>query len=75
MRALVQHPCATGESMPYCTDEPGEMLTRSGWQPDWVLDVGQPRANFGRFTPLPVGWDGGLDPTARSYLLVGTRRG
>ena len=73
MQPLVEHRTATGAPLPFCTDDPGALLTATGWRPRSVLDVGQPGANFGRLTPVPAGWDGGADPTTRSYLLVGTR--
>lgn len=73
MRPLVEHRTATGVPLPFCTDDPGALLTSAGWQPRSVLDVGQPGANFGRLAPVPAGWDGGADPTTRSYLLVGSR--
>ncbi len=74
MRALVEHRTATGVPLPFCTDDPHRLLSDAGWQPRDVVDVGQPRANFGRLSAVPEPWDGGADPTTRSYLLVGTRR-
>ena len=74
LRPLVEHRSRTGTPLPYCTDEPGTVLERAGWQPGQVVEAGQPAANYGRLTPRPEHWDGGADPTTRSYLLVGSRQ-
>lgn len=75
MGAVVKHRSMSGAPLPYCTDQPHALLADSGWEPEHVFDVGQPSANFGRLTPVPGSWDGGADPTMRSYLLVGSRNG
>jgi methyltransferase (TIGR00027 family) len=74
MRAVVEHRTSIGAPTPFCTDEPRDLLASTGWQPESVIDVGQAPANFGRLAPIPDNWDGGRDPTMRSYLLVGARR-
>jgi len=73
MRALVEHRARSGAALPFCTDRPCQLLARAGWRPDSVLDPGAPGASYGRLAPLPRAWDGGRDPSMRSYLLVGSR--
>jgi methyltransferase (TIGR00027 family) len=73
MQALVEHRRQSGAPLPYCTDQPSYLLTRTGWHPEPVLDLGASQANFGRLHRLPSQWDGGTDPTTRTYLLVGSR--
>lgn len=72
MQPLVEHRERTGEPMPYCTDEPENLLSRNGWQPDRIVQPGQEGANFGRLgstgrATIP-------DPTLRTHLMVGARR-
>jgi methyltransferase (TIGR00027 family) len=74
-RALVQRRGRSGAPLPYCTDQPRHLLTSTGWPPESVLDLGASQANFGRLQPVPSHWDGGTDPTTRTYLLVGSRHG
>jgi hypothetical protein len=38
---------------------------------DALVEPGQERANFGRLHAVPPDWDGGFDPTLRTYLAVG----
>jgi methyltransferase (TIGR00027 family) len=74
LRALVEHRARSGAALPFCTDEPRELLARAGWRPESILDLGAPGANFGRLAPIPSQWDGGSDPSMRTYLLVGSRQ-
>jgi methyltransferase (TIGR00027 family) len=74
LRALVEHRARSGAALPFCTDTPRHLLASAGWRPDSVLDLGAPGANYGRLAPLPSQWDGGRDPSMRTYLLVGSRQ-
>ncbi|HEY0119683.1 MAG TPA: SAM-dependent methyltransferase [Cellulomonas sp.] len=74
MRPLVEHRTRTGTPLPFCTDDPAGLLRSTGWQVDRVVEPGQTGANYGRLPTLPDDWNGGADPTMRTYLLVGVRR-
>jgi len=74
MRALVERRARRGAALPFCTDTPRDLLARAGWRPDSVLDLGAQGANYGRCAPIPSQWDGGRDPSMRTYLLVGSRQ-
>jgi O-methyltransferase involved in polyketide biosynthesis len=60
---------------PFCTDDPGELLRRNGWEPERLVQPGQPAANYGRLAAIPENWSGAADPAMCSYLTVSRRRG
>jgi methyltransferase (TIGR00027 family) len=71
MRGLVEHRRAIATPLPYCTDAPDLLLTRTGWTPDHIVEPGQPQANFGRLQTLAHDSSGGANPTLRTYLVIG----
>lgn len=63
----------TGRPLPFCTDEPAALLARHGWPRCTLTEPGQAGANFGRLPSRPDDWNGGADPTMRTYLAVAER--
>ena len=70
MQPLIDQRRGSGQPLPFCTDQPGELLAACGWRTDTLVHPGQARANFGRLPDLPPDWDGGPDPTMSTYLAV-----
>lgn len=70
MAPLVDHRRATGQALPFCTDEPADLFRDNGWPESAITEPGQSGANHGRLTPIPDTWSGGPDPTMRTYLVV-----
>ncbi len=73
MRPLVEHRLASQRALPFCTDEPGELLGAHGWRAEALVRLGQPEANFGRLPAVPA--DGGrtTDATMQTWLAIGVR--
>jgi len=71
MREVVDHRQATGTPLPFCTDTPEALLRTTGWTLNHVSEPGRPDANFGRLPALPDDWQGGTNPTLRSYFMIG----
>jgi len=71
MQPVIEHRRSSHTAPPFCTDQPGELLSAHGWRTDKVVQLGQPEANFGR---IPTGAsDRTPDPTMRTYLAIGAR--
>lgn len=73
MRPLVDQRRRSGTALPFCTDQPEELLRAHGWRPDNLVQLGQPEANFGRLPAVPPDGDRSRDPTMRTYLATGVR--
>ena len=58
-------------ALPFCTDQPGELLSAHGWRTDNLVQLGQPEANVGRLPTVSPDGDGGHDPTMRTYVAIG----
>jgi len=71
MRDWVESRRRAGVQPPFCTDDPVGLLHRAGWALDRIVEPGQDAANFGRLPALPDPWDGGPNPTLRTYLVIG----
>jgi methyltransferase (TIGR00027 family) len=74
MQPLVERRHTSGTGLPFCTDQPAELLSTHGWHADSVVQVGQPQASFGRLPAAADGRGPGDDPRMRTYLAVGVRR-
>ena len=73
MQPFIDQRRGSNHPLPFCTDQPGELLAAVGWRADTLVHPGQPRANFGRLPAVQADWDGGPDPTRCTYLAVGSR--
>ena len=71
MRDHVESRRTAGMDPPFCTDDPTGLLQRAGWSLDQIVEPGQDAANFGRLPALPHPWNGGRNPTLRTYLIAG----
>ena len=71
LRGHVESRRRAGMDPPFCTDDPAGLLQRAGWSLDRIVEPGQDGANFGRLPALPERWDGGPNPTLRTYLIIG----
>ncbi len=75
MQPLVDQRRRSHTPLPFCTDQPGELLSAHGWRTDSLVQVGQPEANFGRLPAVASDADRAHDPTMRTYLATGVRNG
>jgi len=70
MQAWIEQRSRAGQPLPFCTDDPADLVRRNGWPRCDLTQPGQRAANYGRLPPIPEDWAGGADPTLRSYLVV-----
>ena len=73
MQPLVDQRRSSNTALPFCTDQPGELLSAHGWRTDNLVQVGQPEANFGRLPAVAADADRAHDPTMCTCLAVGVR--
>jgi len=70
LQAWIEQRSRAGRPLPFCTDDPADLVRRNGWPRCDLTQPGQRAANYGRLPPIPDDWAGGADPTLRSYLVV-----
>lgn len=74
MRPLIDHRRRTGQPLPFCTDEPGQLLSACGWRMDGREDPGRLAVRYGRPAPRPTTMSvAAHDPTLRTHLVLGSR--
>ncbi|HUX70488.1 MAG TPA: SAM-dependent methyltransferase [Cellulomonadaceae bacterium] len=73
MQPLVEHRRSSNTALPFCTDQPRELLSAHRWRTDDLIRLGQPEANFGRLPTVAPDADRAHDPTMRTYLAIGVR--
>ena len=73
MQPFIDQRRGSNQPLPFCTDQPGELLAAVGWRADTLVHPGQPRAKFGRLPAVQADWDGGPDPMRCTHLAVGSR--
>ncbi len=73
IQPLIEQRRASNTALPFCTDQPRELLGAYGWRADNVVQLGQPEANFGRLPAVGPDGDRADDPTMRTYLAIGVR--
>jgi methyltransferase (TIGR00027 family) len=73
MQPLVDQRRRSNAALPFCTDQPGELLRTHGWHPENLVRFGQPEASYGRLPAVPPDGDRAQSPTMRSYVAIGVR--
>jgi O-methyltransferase involved in polyketide biosynthesis len=63
IQPLIDQRRGSNQPLPFCTDQPGELLAACGWRTETLVHLGQPQANFGRLPDVPL--IGMVDPTPR----------
>lgn len=73
IQPLIEQRRVSDTALPFCTDQPSELLSAHGWRTDNLVQLGQAEANFGRLPPVAPDADRADDPTMRTYLAIGVR--
>lgn len=74
MVPLVVQRRSTGRPLPFCTDSPEALFLAGGWNNAWVVQPGEPAANFGRLTRMPSARDAAEQQNnLRTYLVTAAR--
>jgi methyltransferase (TIGR00027 family) len=73
MQPLIEQRRSSHPALPFCTDQPGELLNANGWLTNRLVELGQPEANYGRTPTDTHDQDQAPDPTMRTYLATGVR--